>query len=277
MKISASIGKIYFCSFGVKIETAYDETEFNEAELFERLHRIHPKEFVKIEAGKVAHHFRLLKNYREGIWFYDLYHEDELAASARDKEDFFEFFDSRIRITVAEYAVGKVFLHAGAVGWKGKALVLPSSSFHGKTTLVAELVKKGASYFSDEYAVLDEEGFVHPFPKMLSMRGIIDDVRQVDLPVESFGGKAAEKPLEIGLVLLTQFEKEALWKPEIMSPGEGAMEIISHTISIRYKPEFALKVLNKITNRAIITRTQRGEANIFANLILDFFEKQVID
>ncbi|MEP7147984.1 MAG: hypothetical protein ABI857_03805, partial [Acidobacteriota bacterium] len=81
---------------------------------------------------------------------------------------FFKFFNSMLRIVVAEHARDCVFIHAGVVGWKGKAIVIPANSFQGKTTLVAELVKNGAEYYSDEYAILDEKGLVHPFPRDLS-------------------------------------------------------------------------------------------------------------
>src|SRR5688500_445713 len=57
---------------------------------------------------------------------------------------FYKFFDSLLRITVAEHAVDRVFIHAGVVGCRGRAVVIPASSFRGKTTLVAELVKRGA-------------------------------------------------------------------------------------------------------------------------------------
>lgn len=272
-----SVGRLCICSFGVKIEISYECAEFNEGELSELLAKVLPNGFEKIESAAGEHRFRLFKNFRNEKWLYELHSETEFIAATQTKAEIFDRFESRIRITVAEFAVGKVFIHAGVIGWKGKALVLPGKSYHGKTTLVAELVRKGAEYFSDEYAVLDEDGYAHPFPKMLSVRGIIDDFQQVDLPVEKFGGKAAQKPLQVGLILLTEFEKNAVWKPEIMSPGEGILEILSHTIPIRYKPGFTLKVLNKVTNRAIITKTRRGEANLFADFILDFFEKQAIE
>ena len=66
-------------------------------------------------------------------------------------------------VHVANYAPDRVFVHAGVVAWRGRALVLPGTSFAGKTTLVAELVRAGAIYYSDEYAVLDEQGRVHPY------------------------------------------------------------------------------------------------------------------
>ena len=56
-------------------------------------------------------------------------------------------------------------------GWKGQAVMVPAHSHTGKTTLVAELIQNGAEYYSDEYASLDRSGFVHPFPRDLSIRG----------------------------------------------------------------------------------------------------------
>jgi len=53
------------------------------------------------------------------------------------------------------------------------------------------------------------------------------------------------------------------------------MELLSHTISIRYNPKFSLKVLNKTVNRAIIVKTKRGEAKKFAVKLLSFFENRV--
>lgn len=274
---SISAGLVCFSAFGVNIAVEYETPIFTEIEILQNLKRIVPPGNQISESEKTTHRFKILTSDFDGKPVFEAFKEEEKIAVAGTKSLLFDLFESRFRLTIAEFAVGKVFLHAGVVGWKGKGLVLPGKSFHGKTTLVAELVKRGASYYSDEYAVLDEDGFVHPFPKMLSVRGIIDEFQQMDLPVETFGGKAAVKPCEVGMVLLTEFEKEALWKPEIINPGEGMLEIISHTIPIRYKPEFSLKVLNKIVNRAIITKSQRGEAVVFADLILDFFERQVIE
>jgi hypothetical protein len=276
-KKSESVSRIFVCSYGVKIEIQYDVSEFSETLFIEILKKILPTGFEIISSEDVEHHFGVFTNDRDGKQIFELHHEFEKIAAAWAKDEILDYLESRIRLTVAEFAKDRVFLHAGVVGWKGRAIVLPGKSFHGKTTLVSELIRKGADYYSDEYAVLDDGGFVHPFPKMLSVRGIIDDIQQVDLPVENFGGKAAVEPLEVGMILLTEFEKKAVWNPVMMSPGEGILEIISHTIPIRYKPEFSLKVLNKITNRAIITKSQRGEAIIFADLILDFFERQVIE
>ena len=69
--------------------------------------------------------------------------------------------ESDLQLHVAEQARRRLFVHAGVVGWKGRAIVIPGRSFTGKTTLVAELVRAGASYYSDEYALIDSRGKIH--------------------------------------------------------------------------------------------------------------------
>ncbi len=194
------------------------------------------------------------------------------------KLDVIEMFKSMLRLTIAEFAVSKVFLHAGVVAWKGRAIVIPANSFKGKTTLVAELVKKGALYYSDEYTVLNKKGFVHSFPKKLSLRSPTDKNFQADYSVESLGGRAGKKIIPVGMILLTEFDSNSTakkWNPKLLSAGQGILEIIPHTISIRYDTKFALKVLNKVASRAIIVKSKRGEAKEFVDLLINFFENNV--
>ena len=91
-------------------------------------------------------------------------------ARTRDFEDLLDRFESHLQLTVAEYAPRHVFVHAGVVGWKGRAIVIPGMSFSGKSTLVAELLRAGATYYSDEYAAIDEHGRVHPYARDLKIR-----------------------------------------------------------------------------------------------------------
>jgi hypothetical protein len=102
--------------------------------------------------------------------FNELYGDHIRLARSVHVDQVFEAFESDLRLFVAELARRRVFVHAGVVGWSGKAIVLPGRSYSGKSSLVAELVRAGATYYSDEYAVFDARGRVHPFPKPLEMR-----------------------------------------------------------------------------------------------------------
>ncbi len=202
---------------------------------------------------------------------YFLFKNGAQISYGKSKKIFFKYLGGILRIDVAEYADSKVFLHAGVVGWKGMAIVIPAKSFQGKSTLTAELVRIGADYYSDDYAVLDERGYVHPFPRKLSMR-YFGATRGKEVSVEELGGKYGREPIPVGMVLLTGFEKGAVWDPLVLSPGNGIMEIIPHTIPIRRKSEFSLKVLDLVASRAIIVKSARGDSKKFAKFLLAFFD-----
>jgi hypothetical protein len=258
----------YLESFGVKIGVSSNAAEAIEA-LKKALEIYLPDCFTEIEKAETEHNFLFIWNKNE---------KDSLSKNGEKifhrelRETSVESAASRIRLTVAEFAVGHVFIHSGVVAWKGKAIVIPARSFGGKTTLTAALIKRGALYYSDEYAILDKEGLVHPFPKTLSIRGIIDKYRQVEHTVEAVGGKAATEKTRIGMFLITQYKPSAKWSPKILSPAKGILEIIRHTVPIRTNPASVLNVLNKATRDAVIVKSNRGDVSKSADLILDFFE-----
>ncbi len=269
MRENGSRNRINFEAFGVRIEV-----NSNDSELLTKIRKILPQVVpvdLNFQTGaKVEHIFDLKRDKSSGKIIFS---KNGGEISSYGNEDrLIEFLSSRIRITVAEFAESKVFIHAGAVGWKGSGIIIPGRSYSGKTTLVSELIKYGAEYYSDEYAVLDERGFLHPYPKMLSMRGIIDDYSQVDTLPEVFGAKIGKESIPVKLVLITEFQKESFWDPQVLKSGEGVMEILQHTIPIRFKPEFVLRVLKKTFSRAIIAKSKRGEARLSIPLIIDLFE-----
>ncbi len=266
--------ELKFQSYGVKIGVRTDIPAHLES-VRNQLRKVFPNGIEELDGEPVEYQFYIKSIDDETAGFYK---NEELLFETAVCESFFEMVESQIRLTVAEFAVGKVFLHAGVVGWNNRAIIIPATSFSGKTTLVAELVKQGALYYSDEYAVLDADGNVEPFPKWLSMRGIIDDFRQLDCSVESIGGVAGTKPIPVGMILYARFDKNKLnprrWQPRKLSDGQAMMEILPHTMPIRNKPKFTLDVLNKMIARAIIVRTVRGDAKEFANILIKYFESR---
>src|SRR5437867_4831683 len=94
-------------------------------------------------------------------YFNLLYSGIARIARSDNLKDVLDSLEINLRHYVAEYAPNKLFIHAGVVGWRGRAIVIPGQTFTGKSTLVAELVRAGATYYSDEYALLDPQGRVH--------------------------------------------------------------------------------------------------------------------
>ena len=209
---------------------------------------------------------------RRGLKKYHLLYADHvLAARSHDLETVLDRYDAHLRIGIAQLSRHKLFVHAGVVAWKGKAILLPGRTLAGKTHLVAELVKAGATYFSDEYAVLDREGLVHPFAKPLSMRSD-KTARQIETPVEKIGGIAGRTMLPVGLVVMSRYEAGARWRPARLTPGHGMLALLENTFSARLSPELAMSVLRQVVTGATVLRSKRGEAGGIADQILRFAE-----
>jgi len=186
-----------------------------------------------------------------------------------------DVLESEIRQCVAARAPERVFVHAGVVGWRGRAILIPGRSRSGKTTLVAELVKEGASYFSDEFAVLDRQGHVHPFAKPLSIREGPCEVHEIVRrrhPGE-LGGRSAPGALPVGLVALTAHRAGAGWGPSWLTCGEAVLEMLAHTVPARLRPEACLEALGAVAARARVFRCERGEAWEAARALLGMLEE----
>ena len=195
-------------------------------------------------------------------------------ARTPDLGEAFAVLESEIRQSVAAGAAHRTFVHAGVVGWRGRAIVVPGRSRSGKTTLVAELVKAGAVYLSDEFAVLDARGRVHPFAKPLSIRGASGcDVHVQKRSAEELGGSSATRPLPVGLVALVAHRPGATWRPERLTAGQAVLEMLAHTVPARLRPEASLASLERAVERATVLKGERGEAAQLAPLLLGWVDE----
>jgi hypothetical protein len=271
---SVSYSRVFDCelvfeSYGVKVKL-----EATSPELLKEAERTARKALLDririLETREAEHSFGFTSDEAGTLY---LFQNGERVSSDDLRTRFFKFFNSLLRIVVAEHARDRVFIHAGVVAWKGRAIVIPANSFQGKTTLVAELVRNGAEYYSDEYAVLDENGMVHPFPRDLSVRD--SQFHERDVPVSELGGKTGFDPIPIGAVLLTEYAEDGEWNPEQLTVGQGIMEIIPHTIPRNFNTKFSLKVLNTAVTDAIILKSPRGDAGEFAIKLLSFFDNLI--
>ncbi len=191
--------------------------------------------------------------------FHIAYGNSARLARTMDLDEAVQAFESDMKVYVSEAARRRVFVHAGVVGWKGTAIIIPGRSFSGKSTMVAELVRAGATYYSDEFAVLDAKGRVHPYARPLSIR-IDDRGNRQRWKAEELGGTSGSKPMEVGAVLSCKYKPGASWRPASLSQGAGLLELMANTVAIRYKPQFVLGVLKQTMGNARCFRGVRGEA-----------------
>jgi hypothetical protein len=202
--------------------------------------------------------------------WYAVYGPDGMTIQTPELKGALEDLESRMQIHVAEMARDRIFLHAGVVVWRGQAILLPGRSYSGKTTLVRELVRAGAIYYSDEYAVLDAQGLVHPFARPLAIR--VNGSRQEKQAVEALGGRTGTEPVPVGVIVLSQYQRRARWQPERLSQGQGLLELLNQAIPARRKPAAALKTLERVVALAPVVRIVRGEARAAVPRLMSLLE-----
>ena len=168
----------------------------------------------------------------------------------------------------AEETSDMTFLHAGVVGWQGSAIVFPGRSLSGKTTLVREMLRLGATYYSDEFAVVDSSGLVHPFARPLGIRED-SSYAQTKYSAEELGATSGVKPLPMGMAVICKYEAGARWQPAPLSQGQGALELLANSVAVRSQPDQTLRRLQKLVRHTVFIQGTRGEAHKAAASILN--------
>ena len=255
---AAHTHELAFESFGVRIALTT-----NDREVLTRLHEFAPPLAHPCDPATAQHGFRLDARDGDG---YELQLNDELIKEYLTLDLALQLLDMHMCGYIAVHAPERIFVHAGAVAYRGRLIVVPGASFSGKSTLVGALLRAGATYYSDDFAVFDETGRVHPYPKPLSLR----DQWSEGTPhtAESFGASTGEEPLPPSLIVLTNFRPEAEWRPRRLSSGEAVLAMLSNTLPAQDRPAESLSVITRAVNGAVVLEGDRGEAEALTPLLL---------
>lgn len=165
---------------------------------------------------------------------------------------------SRLEMWVAEHAPEDVLLHAGTVSIGDVAVLVPGRSGAGKSTLVAALLRRGAGYMSDEYAVLSAEGLVSPYPRPLTLR--LDDGRRRRAHATEFGATQETRALPLGLIAVLTFRQAGQWQVRSMSGGERTLALLDAAVAARRRPASVLSAVTAAARSAQGVAGTRGDA-----------------
>ena len=198
-------------------------------------------------------------NHRGRRNYHLVYCGSDLLARSLELPSLWASFEKHTELVTAYRAEDCLFVHAGVVGWQDRAILLPGRSMTGKSTLVKALVEAGATYYSDEYAVLDRQGRVHPYPVPLSIRGANGQPAR-KTPVEAMGGQTGVEALPVGLVVETEYQPGAEWRPSVLTPGLALLALMDNTVAARRDPAHSMPILKQAVTGAIALSGKRGEA-----------------
>ncbi len=200
--------------------------------------------------------------------FYYVYRGGCLLTRSRNWDEILPALESDLHLSIARQAEEHVFVHAGAVASAGQAILIPGRSFSGKTTLTAALVRAGAEYLSDEYAVINTAGQVLPYAKPLSVRAGAA-LAEGRYTAESLGGHAASGPLPVGMIVSARYEAGARWRPSSLTSGQALMTLLENAVRVREMPRLAMQTLPEAVREAQSYRGRRGEADRVAAWLLE--------
>ena len=207
---------------------------------------------------------------RWGLWV-----DGEFRYAVESSEQLVDLVEGDLHHYLATYTRDLLFVHAGCVAWKGQAIVLPGRSTAGKTTLTQALLDQGAVYYSDDYAVIDREGAIHPFPRWLRVRGTAAPGNRVD-PVASNWPIGVE-PVRAALTAKLTYNREAGWSVETVSHGQGALGLLDNTVAARERPVDALRIMSLAVAGAMSIEGTRGEAGDAAARLIALVESTRTD
>jgi hypothetical protein len=203
-----------------------------------------------------------------------LYDGGAVVARATDREALLGEFELALRTVVSDASPTHLFVHAGVVGYRGQAILVPGACLAGKTTLVRALLALGAEYYSDDVAVVDEDGRVLPYARPLSVR---ESAAAPQRPVsaESLGARVGRAPLRAGVVALATYREGAEWRPRALRGGEATLSLLRHTGAVQTRPARALDRLSLLLAGATVLRGARGEADSCARELLRVVDARI--
>lgn len=194
---------------------------------------------------------------------YRLRDSDGYERTSADLELTICMMRTQMRRYVGHHASDLVFIHAGVVAHRGRAILIPGPSFAGKSTLVAALVRAGADYYSDEFAMLDAQGLVAQYREPLSIRGP-EGREEV-----AVGPATTQRPIPVGAAAITMYKPGSTWQPRHLSTAAGVLAMMEHAVPARERPAETLATLRQALQGAVIFEGDRGEADETAVALLE--------
>ncbi len=192
-------------------------------------------------------------------------HEGAEVARAPAGQPLAHALRTQLELAIALHGRTGTFVHAGVVGWRSKAVLVPGPSRAGTSTLIAELVRCGAVYLSDEYAVVGADGRVQAYPRPLHLR---ETGEQRRLPWGT-------EPLKAGLIVSTIFRRGAQWAPVIRKGARALLPILDNVIVIKERPEVGMDAAARLAPGVVTLACERPDAAQVAPAILRFLDRML--
>lgn len=197
--------------------------------------------------------------------------------------------EAAVRALIEDIRTG-VALHAGAVRWNGKAILVAGPSGSGKSSMIAWLMDRGFQYLTDEVAVLDAAGMLSGMPRALVVKpGAAEKITclpafEEALSVQS-GSHTIIRPRETGfgtgespcgLIIFPTFDSSATVSVTPLNAAQTAMKLVECNLNARNLPDGGFRAITGLTRKtpAVAIRFGgfehlEGAADVLARVVPD--------
>lgn len=205
---------------------------------------------------------------RPGYWLV-LGADAQPLGHADDREELASLVTDLYHEALFDHCLGRqpplLVVHAGVVAVDGQAILIPGTSGSGKSTLVSALVEAGASYLSDEYAILGEDGLVRPYPRPIALRTSGPDQRPT--PAAAPPRTTSYEPVQVAVIVDTTYEPGQTWKPELVRRAAAVLPLLAQGAGVREQPALTLRIAGALATASLL-RGPRGDASETAELLM---------
>lgn len=174
---------------------------------------------------------------------------DKTSFEADDTGDLLHSIETDIIIALQRLRSDLYFIHAAALEFAGRMVLLVGESGGGKSTLAWALLHHGFRYVSDELAPFDPvQQVIHPYPHALCLKrrppepyvlpaDIYRTPRTFHIPVTGLPADAVSRPLCPQIMFFVNYQADAIY-PSIkrISPAEAAAHLYTNALNVLAHP-----------------------------------------
>jgi len=196
--------------------------------------------------------------------------DDEIEFEGLDKDDLFLSLIGEVVQTLITEIQSGVAIHAGAVSWNGKGIILPGTTGAGKSCFCAWLAGHGFKYLSDECVVLrpDVPCFTAlPRPLILKEETSLSLLNGGAENLLALGAGAAfwpkssvltGQPHNCHLVLFPRFASGSEFRLDKLSPAQAALELMACNVNARNLPDHGFGIVTAFAQEVPAIKVEYG-------------------
>lgn len=172
------------------------------------------------------------------------------------------------------------WLHAGAAGFSGGAVILPGEWARGKSSLVMELCERGWSFLSDDIVPLDPaKAAVVPFPGTPQIRFNVDkSLRREDMgnvaksALALDPAKVATAPQPLNMIVFPFFTVGAAPELVPISRGQAVGKLLENCLSFIKNDDVVIRRLCAMVENVPTYSLRFGDAGEAAGLLVHAYD-----